>query len=145
MIVGAVIGGVISWLFSRNSSNELRRVHEDLRGSIKELSKSFTEISSLYSEALEELRASRPERANELAAKYNEEAEKNKQVVSSLPKEIKEEINPAMYENMRTCPICGKYAHPAGYGADQGGAMVWWYACPEHGRFPGNHIDDFME
>jgi|SaaInlStandDraft_3_1057020.scaffolds.fasta_scaffold07136_4 hypothetical protein len=150
LIVGWLLGVATSWFFSKKSSSELEgtesRIVSSLEENIRQLTTQLSASTKLTQYSLTQLKeAGLLEKAKELELEAQNDIATSKEIIESIPSNVIEGIDTKIFDNTRSCPQCGKPSFPAGFGPDQGGSMVFYYHCPEHGRFPSNHIDDMMD
>ena len=150
LIAGCLLGVLTSWFFSRKGSSELHdtelRVIQTLENNVRELTTQLSASSKLNQYSLTKLRdAGLDEAVKEIGLEAQKEIAAAKGVIKSIPPSIIEGVDTEVFSNTRTCPSCGNESFPAGFGPDQGGSMVYYYQCTEHGRFPSNHIEDMVD
>ncbi len=142
-VIGLVLGAAVTWVFSRRASRELRGARDDLLKAIGELSRS--EVPTVAKEAIERLGIVEPERARELAARYEQGVAAERAAIENLPEGTRAQLKDASGVPTQACPTCGKPAAIAGWAAGPDGRAVWHYRCEQHGRFPGWAIEDLLE
>lgn len=148
-IVSLLFGGFIGWLtthiYSQKGSQQVESLRKEISGPLNALIERDASIQALLQRTIEEIGKVNPTRAKEFSDELNKQQGELIEAVQRVEEKASVSLDRSPLERTTKCYQCGKPAHPYGFGAGPGGGWVMWYQCPEHGRFPGNHIDDMMD
>lgn len=149
LIAGWILGTLSTWVFAKRSSGEISDARDDINAytqdQVRELTAQVSALGKLTQYSLSQIKEAGLGTAAEFERRALEEFDRTKRVLDSVPEKAKQGIDISVFDRTRPCRVCGKPSVPAGFGPDQGGSMVWYFQCPEHGRFPSGHLDDMLD
>lgn len=143
--IGAIFGWVITHLYSKSGDKKIDDLKREISAPLNALLEKEGAIQALLEKAIQELGKEHSERAKEISCELSKHQEELIEAVKRVEETASVSLNHAPIERSISCYRCGKLAHQAGFAGGPGGGWVMWYTCPEHGRFPGAHIDDMLE
>lgn len=148
VLIGAAVTWYFAWLYYAKAGRELKDEAANLRDLIiaplNSLLEKEGETQLLLKRAFDELEKVNPDQARPLGEAISTRQNDVAQVVQRIEKAVSV-LNSTSVETTTKCYQCGKPAYPAGFAGGPGGGWVMWYQCPEHGRFPGSHVDDMYD
>lgn len=149
LIGGWILGTISSWVFARKSSRDIAdakdQINTHTQDQLRELAVQVSALGKLTQYSLAQIKEADLGTAAELERWTLEEFGRTKKVLDALPENAKHGIDISMFDQARPCRVCGKPSLPSGFGPDQAGSMVWYFQCPEHGRFPSSHMADMLD
>lgn len=149
LIVGWILGTISTWVFARKGSADIADARDQVtthtQDQVRELTAQLSALGKLTQYSLAQIKEADLESAAEFEKQTSEEFGRTKKVLDALPEKAKHGIDISMFDQTRPCRVCGKPSVPSGFGPDQGGSMVWYFQCPEHGRFPSGHMADMLD
>lgn len=145
VLIGMAATWYFAWLYYAKAGRELKEEAAKLRdlivGPLNSLLENEAETRLLLKRAFDEVEKVDPERARPLG----EAISKRQNDVAQVVQRAASVLSSTQIETTTKCYQCGRAAHPAGFAGGPGGGWVMWYQCPEHGRFPGGHVDDMYD
>lgn len=144
-LLGGIIGVLIAHFYYRKGNQQIESLKEELKAPLNALIEQDASLQALLQRAIGEIGKANPAKAKEFSAQFTTQQAGLVEAVQRVEETASVTLNRLPLERTTRCYQCGKPAHPYGYAAGPGGGWVMWYQCPDHGRFPGNHVDDMMD
>ena len=149
LIAGWILGTISTWIFARKGSGDIAEARDQInthtQDQVRELTAQVSALGKLAQYSLTQIKEAGLDTAAEFEKRTSEEFGRTKKVLDALPEQAKQGIDISMFDQTRPCRVCGKPSFPSGFGPDQGGSMVWYFQCPDHGRFPSGHLADMLD